>query len=208
VLLGAWLIACGAQTNGSAPAGSEAEATAGSPPATSDEPQTSSSQPAASDGCDPYSCECGLGERGTDDNGRTTCVGVQFCNVASDCPPPIDGNVEPFCRLGDQVFGGRRGTCTLPCSEDTAACPGDMQCLSGRCVFVTIDPNDSCTVDADCDTALGHRCGRERCTDELHCRIDNLPCRRGEPVCGCDGRTYPDGCEIFPEAVASFGACP
>jgi hypothetical protein len=94
-------------------------------------------QPASSADCaDPYSC-CGLGEAGIAEDGSRYCVGVTFCNADSECPLANGGSATPTCESnGDVITQGASGHCVLPCS-DTLTCPGGMQCLAARCVFVT-----------------------------------------------------------------------
>lgn len=82
--------------------------------------------------CNPYACDCGLAEVGS--GSPATCVGSPLCNVDEECPDEPGGAVEPVCRSnGDFVQNGFAGTCVLPCSQ---ACPGEMECMQGRCVFL------------------------------------------------------------------------
>ena len=86
-------------------------------------------------GCDPYSCDCGLASKsatgGSDQ--PSTCVGSPLCNADADCPPAPDDSVEPICETGDVVHNGFSGECILPCTD---ACPGEMECIGGRCVYL------------------------------------------------------------------------
>jgi hypothetical protein len=161
-----------------------------------------------SPGCDPYSCSCGLAEVSSGGGDvPSTCVGTKSCNVDAECPPARGGRVRPVCEgNGDVVNNGFSGHCVLPCAA-SETCPNEMQCIFGRCVFVTFDPNAACSSDADCAPEPGYRCASETCDGERRCRSGSVPCQRDQPVCGCDGQTYPDACSVFPVAVAHEGAC-
>jgi hypothetical protein len=159
-------------TNGAVPAGSGIV----SPP---------TSEPANASECDPYSCACGLAEVSPGE-GFSSCVGVNFCNSDADCPPTIDGRGRPTCRHGDQIMGGRTGTCLLPCT-DSEGCPGGMTCASRLCKFITVvdDPSipempvpEEVMCDSPCLEAY-QSCEAGRCAPDYIDTIETVP--RVEP---------------------------
>jgi hypothetical protein len=138
----------------------------------------------------------------------STCAGTPLCNMNADCPPSRTDRVQPVCQSnGDVIVNGASGHCILPCAN-SGDCPSPMQCVAQRCVFVTFDPNTLCSSDEDCAIQSGYRCARQTCNGEARCHLNDAPCQLNQPVCGCDGHSYPDACSAFPVAVAHEGMCP
>jgi hypothetical protein len=99
---------------------------------------TQSGNPAGTQsGCNPYACDCGMGEQSSGgDSTPATCVGTPLCNDTSECPAARSGSIEPICRSnGDLILNGYSGKCVLPC-DTTTTCPDDMQCISETCRFL------------------------------------------------------------------------
>lgn len=89
-------------------------------------------------GCDPYACDCGVGQTASGGPGTPpSCVGTPLCNEDAECPATRGGEIEPLCMSnGDVVLNGYTGRCALPCTADSI-CPEGMQCISSVCQFAT-----------------------------------------------------------------------
>jgi hypothetical protein len=146
------------------------------------------------------------------------CAGVEVvhpgecsmpCRCNGDCPTGDvcrDGGCQPPCEIRcltpDPVCGsdGR----TYACGLEDAACHGVTVLHRGECRPV-------CEQDADCQ--VGSICQPVlSCSDPCGCASFCVPCacpRILDPVCGADGRTYPNACEArcAHVAIVHKGSC-
>jgi hypothetical protein len=152
------------------------------------------------------------------------------CMTDDDCRRATDGGVfSQFCRRATKGACGGSGSCvpsptTCPdVVEPVCGCDGASyanECLANRagttvaqegpcwpgkelraCGGVSDQP---CTGGSEwCDHAAG-------CSGAGACRVRPIACGSGAgPVCGCDGKTYPDACSAAAAGkdVARDGAC-
>ena len=141
---------------------------------------------------------------GDDDDPQDLCGGAMDAEGVSD---PDDPNCMPDQSLGIKWNGN---TC-----EGIAGC----ECVGADCDEL-YDTFEECQ--ADCQYECNSRDTATPCPDGMYCQAPNNGCgggfcspapadcqRGGNPVCGCDGVTYDDICDLWEAgvAVAEFDAC-
>ncbi len=183
--------------------------------------------------CDGPICADGT-ECGVDERCCPGCFGEQICAPGGapcpevECPGGCRSNDDcapaDWCEPSDGVCGGLGECVPRPpaCDEDcpgVCGCDGNFYC--NECLAAargaSVDP------DADCE---GPPCGFAGtiCPPETYCdlgescgALDGQSCLErpvacdgpSEPVCGCDGRTYPRPCDaaLAGVTVATPGPC-
>jgi len=160
------------------------------------------------------------------DTCRTACVTACDCAQAvlvgaCDC---VD------CRVGASCIDGFcAGSCgaVAPCAtaaSDDEVCGCDGKTYPSRCeaAVASVDIvragacSAGCTADSDCGD--GERCEGTRLGCDLLVAVDSARCvavptsclPAADPMCGCDGKTYPNDCERRRAnvALAAQGSCP
>jgi hypothetical protein len=149
-------------------------------------------------------CEDGDDVSLGDDGQDQLCGGAMDAEGYSD---PDDPNCQPDTGLGVKWDGTQ--------CYAIAGC----ECVGDDCDRL-YDSFEACQ--ADCQQACSSSDTPTPCPDGMYCQAPNNGCgagyctatpvdcqRGGNPVCGCDGVTYDDICDLWEAgvAVAEFNAC-
>ena len=141
---------------------------------------------------------------GDDDDGQGLCGGAMDAEGAID---PDDPNCQVDQGLGIKWDG-----------TDCVSIAG-CECVGADCDQL-FDTWDDCA--AECKQACNSTDDPTPCADGMYCQAPNNGCgagyctaapadcqRGGNPVCGCDGVTYDDICDLWEAGVgvAEFNAC-
>jgi hypothetical protein len=145
--------------------------------------------------CDPATTDCGIGFYCHTPDGM--CGGMGTCELAAPSAPCL-GDVSPVCGCDGNSYDNACMAARAGTSVDTPGlCPGGTLCTT----VLDCMPGEYCLY------ADGRCMGSGVCTSRGIGRFCADIC---EPVCGCDGQSYTNSCQLqlAGQSIMSRGNCP
>jgi len=156
-------------------------------------------------GCDgvSYGNACSAASAGVSVIHEGECGGGPQCRTDSDCPIP------PCACLDENGDGICENQCPVPvCRDGACGVRGGGLQLGDSCGGFRLPNTGNCAEGLFCQHQPGALCGAADAPGEC-VLIPDVCADIFDPVCGCDGETYPNACQAAANLAGIFerGAC-